>query len=485
LVYLIFQQFKLIYILLELEKFMSLQYTVQPNNNKIYCFQNLLIKFNMTKTIEQIAQKAKHVSPTLANLSSAKKNQILLRIGDHLKQNSKKISKANQLDVKAAEEMVKNNTLSLPLLNRLKLNDEKINQLSVYLEEVSKLEDPVGKKQFAMELDTGLELTRLSCPIGVLAVIFESRPEVVIQVSALSLKSGNAVILKGGREASHSNRVLFELIDQVLAEFELSGAVNLIETREDVAALLDQDEHIDLIIPRGSNEFVRYIQDNTKIPVLGHSSGICHIYIDKTYDIDKAIPVTIDAKIDYPSACNAVETLLLHEDAAKLILPQLIGELNDAGIKILACENTLKLSQGSQVKIEPATAEDWKTEYSDLVLSVKIVPSVEAAVNHINQFSSHHTDTIITEDPNAADYFMKRVDSGCVFHNVSTRFSDGYVFGLGAEVGISTNKTHSRGPVGLEGLVIYKYLLSGNGQKRASYSGENAKVFKHKKLPLN
>jgi len=435
--------------------------------------------------MRNIALRAKSMAQKLANLSTETKNQLLLNIRDNIQKNRSRIVAANALDIAEAKQMVEKGTLSPPLLSRLDLSETKIDQLSTYLEQVAKLDDPVGKKQFAMKLADEMELTRVSCPIGVVAIIFESRPEVVIQVTALSLKSGNAVILKGGTEAGNSNRILFELIDQVLQTYDLQGAVNLIETRTDVANLLHLDEQIDLIIPRGSNEFVRYIQDNTKIPVLGHSSGICHLYLDKACDPQKAIAVTLDSKLDYPSACNAVETLLMHEETVEVVLPELLKELKKADVRLNGCELSLQAANRLQIEMEPASEEDWKTEYTDLILSIKIVASLEEAVNHINLFGSHHTDSIITEDNTAADFFLNQVDSGCVFHNVSTRFSDGYVFGLGAEVGISTNKTHSRGPVGLEGMLIYKYLLIGNGQIRGAFSGKEALPFLHIPLPLD
>jgi len=432
-----------------------------------------------------MALQAKRASIILANIDTDTKNRLLLKISENIKLNREKIATENRLDVNIARELLEKGELSKPLLNRLILNDEKINQLSTYLEEVAKLEDPVGKKQFAMKLADELELERVTCPIGVIAIIFESRPEVVIQVTALSLKSGNAVILKGGREAGHTNRILFDLIKQVLVEFELSDTVNLIETREDVAELLEQNDNIDLIIPRGSNEFVRYIQDNTKIPVLGHSSGICHLYIDDEHDINKTIPVIIDSKLDYPSACNAVETLLIHENAVSAVLPEIIKVLSEKGVKLLGCDQTIKIAEKHGLQIQKATDEDWETEYTDLILSIKVVSSIDEAINHINTYSSHHTDSIMTENKDTAEYFLRRIDSGCVFHNVSTRFSDGFVFGLGAEVGISTNKTHARGPVGLDGMVIYKYLLRGNGQIKAAFSGVNAQKFLHIPLPLD
>lgn len=437
------------------------------------------------KTINNIVSEAKKISHKLAGLDSDSKNQLLLRISENVKRKSHLIAKANAEDVNKAKKLVRDGSLTQPLLSRLKLNVEKIEQLSTYLEEVAKLADPVGEKQYAMKLSEDLELVRVSCPIGVVAIIFESRPEVVIQVTALSLKSGNVVILKGGREAGNTNQALYSIISEVLDDFGLNGSVNLIETREDVAELLNQDSLIDLIIPRGSNEFVKYIQDNTKIPVIGHSSGICHIYLDNNCDPGLAVPVITDAKIDYPSACNAIETLLVNQDLPVSTLVNVLKDLQANGVQLRACKSVAEIAKSHQIAVEPATDEDWVTEYSDLILSVKMVSSNEEAVEHINNFGSHHTDSIITNDKLTAEYFLSNIDSGCVFHNVSTRFSDGYVFGLGAEVGISTNKTHSRGPVGLEGMVIYKYLLRGKGQTRAAFSGSQGLQFLHQPLPID
>ncbi len=433
--------------------------------------------------IKSMAKKAKKASLKLANLDSSEKNRLLKSISERVQENFQLISEKNQLDIQEAEKLVESGILSKPLLNRLKFTDDKIKQLSTYLEEVAKLEDPVGNRQFAMKLAENLELERVTCPIGVVAIIFESRPEVVIQVTALSLKSGNAVILKGGREAYHSNKVLFNIINEVLTEFGLTGAVNLIETREAVAELLSENDSIDLIIPRGSNEFVKYIQDNTKIPVLGHSSGICHVFIDDTIDIKRALEIVIDAKMDYPSACNALETLLIHKESADTVLPLVMRELSKNDVTLLGCERTIEIADRNGLKLDLATEEDWSTEYTDLILSIKIVTSLDEAIDHINTFGSKHTDSIITKNTENAELFLKQVDSACVFHNSSTRFSDGYVFGLGAEVGISTNKTHSRGPVGLDGMVIYKYLLRGDGHLRASFSGPEAEKFLH--IPLD
>jgi len=427
--------------------------------------------------MKQTCIQAREAALNLAGWSNEKKNQLLLAIRDHLKAHRAEIAQANAQDLAAAQALADQGKLSKVMVNRLKLQDDKIDQLFTYLDSVAKLPDPVGKRLYGMRLDQGLELERVSCPLGVLAVIFEARPEVVVQVSALSLKSGNAVILKGGSEAANSNQTLHRLISEVTAKQGLPGAVGLMESRDDVAELLRQEEYVDLIIPRGSNDFVRYIQNNTKIPVLGHAEGICHLYLDATADPAKAVNIALDAKLEYPSACNAMETLLVHEAAAPKILPELLGKLAADGVELRTCPQAARYGS-----FKPATEADWATEYTDLILAVKVVKHRQEAVDHINRYGSGHTDSIVTEDIAAAEEFMNQVDSACVFHNASTRLSDGYVFGLGAEVGISTNKTHARGPVGLEGLVIYKYKLRGQGQVRATYQGKQGKPFLHEPL---
>jgi glutamate-5-semialdehyde dehydrogenase len=433
-------------------------------------------------SIKNLAKQAKKVSIKMSGLSTDKKNELLLKIANNIRDNHSRIEAANKLDVENAEKMVEAGTLSQALLKRLILSGAKIDQLSTYLEQVANLPDPVGIQQYAIRLADNLELFRTSSPIGVVAVIFESRPEVNIQVSALSLKSGNAVILKGGKEAAHSNRTLYEIIDETLAEFGLKGAVNHVETREDIAQLLNLDKYVDLIIPRGSNELVRHIQENTKIHVLGHADGICHVYIDNEMDLNMAVEIVHDAKTNYPAVCNAVETLLIHRDVAEEIIPPVFQRLIEAGVELRGCEKTSNIAMAHNIKISPATDEDWATEYTDLILSVKLVDSLQEAIDHINEYGSHHTDSIVTSNHETAQIFLNNVDSGCVFHNASTRFSDGYVFGLGAEVGISTGKIHARGPVGLDGLVIYKYILRGNGHVIAKFSGKDGQPFLHELL---
>ena len=327
------------------------------------------------------------------------------------------------------------------------------------------------------ELDEGLILDRISVPLGVLGIIFESRPDAFVQISTLALKSGNAVMLKGGREALRTNRALFESIKEGGKKAGLpDGWIQNLESREEVTEMLALDDCIDLIIPRGSNAFVRYIMDHSRIPVMGHADGICHTYIDKDADIDKAVKIAVDGKTQYPAVCNATETLLVHQDIAQAFLPAFKQALTEKHTELRGDEAVQKI-----IEVKPADDRDWKTEYLDYILSVKIVPDEQAAIDHINQFGSGHTDAIVTENTEAAELFTDGVDSACVFVNASTRFSDGYRFGFGAEVGISTSKLHARGPVGLEGLCTYKYVLHGNGDIVADYA-DGKKQFTHKKI---
>ena len=327
-------------------------------------------------------------------------------------------------------------------------------------------------------MDKGLDLYKVSCPIGVIGIIFESRPDALVQISTLCLKSGNACLLKGGAEAANTNKILFEIIrDSSIKAGIPENWIQLLQTRADVQVILELDKYIDLIIPRGSNEFVRYIMDNTNIPVLGHAEGICHIYVDSKADIDMAVKITVDGKTQYAAVCNAAETLLVHKDIAKKFLPLVKTALEAKDVELRGCEKTRKI-----INIKRASGKDWSTEYLTEILSIKIVDSLDEAIEHINTYGSHHTDIIVTQNKVVAADFLELVDSANVFLNASTRFSDGYRYGLGAEVGISTNKIHARGPVGLEGLVIYKWKLIGSGQIVADYSGRDAKQFTHKKL---
>lgn len=425
-----------------------------------------------------IAQKAKDSSYILASLPEKIKNQALYAIAENIKNKKGLILEENKKDLAEASRLIGNGELTKALYNRLKLDDDKINVIIKGIHDVINLEDPVNKVLSVTELDEGLDLHKISCPIGVIGVIFESRPDVVPQIAALAVKSANAVILKGGREAAFSNEIFVNIINEALktvAGFP-ENVVNLIKTREDVKEMLKMDEYIDLIIPRGSNSLVKYIQENTKIPVLGHTEGICHVYIDEFADAEKAVKVTVDSKIQYPAACNAVETLLVHSNATENLLPQVICELRKQEVIIKGDDRTRKIVSG----LEQATEEDWATEYTDKILSVKVIDDINQAIEHINRYGSGHTDCIITENEQNRDLFMNLVDSAGVYCNASTRFADGFRYGFGAEVGISTNKTHARGPVGLDGLTIYKYRLYGKGQIVAEYSGKNAKEFTHK-----
>lgn len=430
--------------------------------------------------LESIAKGAKNASYKLASLSEDIKNQALEAVAEALESNKERILAANQKDLEEAYKQVKLKKMSVAIYNRLKFDEEKINVVIDGIYDVIELEDPVNKKLWGIELDKGLELYRVSCPLGVIGVIFESRPDVIPQIVSLAIKSANAVILKGGSEALNTNICLIDIITNALEKVDMFpyGAISLIKTREDVSEMLKMNNYIDLIIPRGSNALVQYIQNNTKIPVLGHADGICHIYIEESADIEKAVNLCVDSKIQYPSACNAVETILINKNAANKILPDIVEALKREDVLVKGCENCQKIISD----IEPATITDWSTEYGDKIVSIKIINDIIDAIEHINHFGSGHTDCIITENKHQASIFMDLVDSAGVYHNASTRFADGFRYGLGAEVGISTNKTHARGPVGLEGLTIYKYKLFGNGQYVGEYTGEKGKSFTHKKL---
>ncbi len=424
--------------------------------------------------IAEIAAAAKSASIRLAAVKTDVKNKALAEIAAALKARTGEIVKANEKDLADAEK----NGLAAPLLKRLKFDENKIADVCAGIESLIKLDDPVGKTISATELDEELRLYKVSCPIGVIGVVFESRPDALVQISMLCLKSGNAVLLKGGSEAQHTNRILAEIITQAGQTAGLpEGWIQLLQTRQDVAEMLALDEYIDLIIPRGSNDFVRYIMDNTNIVVLGHAEGICHVYIDGDADPDMAVNIAVDSKCQYVAVCNAAETMLVDEKIAEAFLPKVKTILEQKGVELRGCEKTKSI-----IDVKPAAEEDWSAEYLDYILSIKVVAGLDEAIEHINRYGSGHTDTIVTSDKDKADRFMELVDSANVFWNCSTRFSDGFRYGLGAEVGISTNKIHARGPVGLEGLVIYKWKLLGTGQIVADYSGSGGKKFTHKKL---
>jgi glutamate-5-semialdehyde dehydrogenase len=428
------------------------------------------------KSVADIAAQAKKAALELARLPTAVKDETLTKMADELESNLKAILEANAKDLEFAQK----ENLAGPLISRLTLNEDKVRGMAEGIRSVVSLPDPVAQIESRMELDEDLNLTRVSCPIGVIGAIFESRPDAVPQISSLCLKSGNAVILKGGREAQNSNKIIVSSLRKALES--TSGvpvaAVQLIETRSEVAEMLEQDKYINLIVPRGSNDFVRYVQENTRIPVLGHSEGICHVYIDSDAEMQKAIDIALDSKLQYPAACNAMETLLIDKEIAEKILPDLVKQFNEKNVQLLGCAETRCIIPG----MNAAGDEEWDTEYNDLKLSIKLVQGYTSAIGHINAHGSGHTDTIITENKDKAERFLNEVDSASVMVNASTRFADGIRYGLGAEIGISTNKTHARGPVGLEGLVIYKYKLIGNGQTVSQYSGKNGKSFTHRRL---
>jgi glutamate-5-semialdehyde dehydrogenase len=425
-------------------------------------------------TITDKAAEAKKASIRLAAIPTDIKNNALKAIADALENKKDQIIAANQTDLAKAEK----ENLAAPLLKRLKFQEDKIADAIEGLNSVISLDDPVGVTTSALDLDKDLELFRVSSPIGVIGIVFESRPDALVQISSLCLKSGNAVMMKGGSEAAHTNRILADIITEAGIAAQIpEGWLTLLEARSDVADMLSLDKFIDLIIPRGSNEFVQYIMNNTNIPVLGHADGICHVYIDKLADIDMAVNIAVDSKCQYVAVCNAAETILVHKDMAGTVMPHLKTALENKGVEIRGCENTLKI-----IDAAAATDEDWRTEYLDLIVSVKIVDTLDDAVDHINTFGSGHTDVIVTKDKQRGIRFMDYVDSADVFFNCSSRFADGFRYGLGAEVGISTNKIHARGPVGLEGLMIYKWRLMGDGHVVTDYSGAAAKPFSHRKL---
>tara|TARA_B100000945_G_scaffold187229_1_gene150223 strand:- start:100 stop:1431 length:1332 start_codon:yes stop_codon:yes gene_type:complete len=439
---------------------------------------------NISQSMQQYVKQARDASLALANIDNSDKNRILHEMAETLRSNSDKILVENNKDINIANKMLERGELSDSACNRVILNQIKIDQMAQNCESVAALPDPTGKMVKATRLDDGLDLHCVSCPIGVIMVIFESRPDVVVQISALTIKSGNAVILKGGKEAQNTNRFLAGLIRKTLAKSVSfpENAIILVETRDEVTELVKIRSGIDLIIPRGSNELVRHIQENARVPVLGHGDGICHIYINDDADQEKSLDVSLDAKLDYPAVCNALETLLVHHKFPNSWLSNILIKMQNAGVELRVCPETKKrLESFPDLNLSPAKDLDWETEYVDLILSIKTVKSAEEAVEHISHFGSKHTEAIITENEELAEWFLKTVDAAGVFWNASTRFADGFRYGLGAEVVVSAGKTHARGPVGLEGLVIYKYKLYGNGHVAGNYSN-GKKSFIHKEI---
>ena len=412
--------------------------------------------------IAQVAARMKMESPIMAATTVEQRNEALARIKESLLAHADEVFAANALDLEAAER----DGVAPAVVKRLRFDEHKLADVAAGIDGLIGLPDPVGRTLLRRELDEGLVLERVSVPIGVIGVIFEARPDALVQISTLCLKSGNCAILKGGSETMRTNKALFDVIYQAAVAAGLPEACLFqAEAREEIGELLGCYGLVDLLIPRGSNAFVRYIMDNTKIPVMGHADGICHIYVDKAADVDLAVRVCVDAKIQYTAACNAVETLLVHRAIAPDFLPAAVAALQAEGVEVRGDADTCAI-----VDVLPATDEDWDTEYLALIVSIKVVDDIDKAIEHINRHGSHHTDAIMTDDAEAAEKFMRLVDSAGVYQNCSTRFADGFRYGFGAEVGISTSKLHARGPVGLEGLVTYKYKLYGSGQIVGDYA---------------
>ena len=426
-------------------------------------------------SIAEETLRMKEISPVLAASSAEQRNAALKAIADKLCDNAADIFAENEKDLNAAHEA----GVSDAVAKRLKFNDAKLSDCIKGIDQLITLPDPIGRITLARELDEGLKLYRVSCPIGVIGVIFEARPDAMVQISSLCIKSGNCAVLKGGRETAATNRLLFKLIHEAVTEAGLPDMCLVqAEQHSEIDELLTCDKYVDLLIPRGSNAFVRHIMDNTKIPVMGHSDGICHIYVDKDADQDKAIRVIVDAKTQYTAACNATETLLVNREIAADFLPRIAKALKEAGVRIHGTKEVCDI-----IDAELLEPEIFR-EYLDLEISIKLVSGIDEAIAHINRYGSHHTDAIITENAAAADKFMQMVDSAGVYQNCSTRFADGFRYGFGAEVGISTSKLHARGPVGLEGLMSYKYKLYGNGDIVGDYAS-GKKHFTHKDIALD
>ena len=434
-------------------------------------------------------RKMKSVAPLVAAMSNEARCKALEKVAEKLVEKQDAIFAENKKDLEAAAE----NGVADAVVKRLKFNEGKLKDVVAGIKQLITLEDPIGKVTLDREMDEGLRLTRITCPIGVIGVIFEARPDALVQISSLCIRSGNCPVLKGGKETTFTNRILFGIIyDAVLEAGFPEGCMLQVEQHNEIDELLTCDGLVDLLIPRGSNAFVRYIMDNTHIPVMGHADGVCHIYVDKDADIDKAIPIIIDAKTQYTAACNAVETLLIQRDENLIgrLMPRLTAALAENGIKLRGTKEVTDVvdqvvsvknsasSEDKNLEYESISEDEFK-EYLALIVSAKFVDNVDEAIEHINLHGSHHTDAIITENDETAARFMQLVDSAGVYQNCSTRFADGFRYGFGAEVGISTSKIHARGPVGLEGLVTYKYKIVGHGQIVGDYaSGKSEFHFK-------
>jgi glutamate-5-semialdehyde dehydrogenase len=425
----------------------------------------------------EVAEAAKRASRTIATLDEADRNAALEAMAKAIEDAIAELFAANASDLEIAQSFSAAEKLSPATLARLKLDEAKLREMAEQVRSVASLPDPLGRTLDAMELDAGLNLQKLSVPLGVLVVIFEARPDAVTQIAALAMKSGNAVILKAGKEVELTAGVLVRVLRAALAGQGLpEDAVSLVVGRERVAELLGMHALVDMVIPRGSKTLVEYVQANTRIPVLGHAEGVCHIYVDREADEALALRVIDDAKTDYPAVCNAVETVLVHREIAAEFLPKLAERLRAHGVVLHGDDLVRQLLRGVEVE----AVEDWHTEYGDLAISLGVVESMDAAIEHIHAHGSSHTESILTENHATAERFLREVDAASVMHNASTRFADGFRYGFGAEVGISTSKLHARGPVGLEGLTTYKYVLRGSGQIAGEYRGANARAFTHR-----
>jgi glutamate-5-semialdehyde dehydrogenase len=430
-------------------------------------------------SLKQQVMNTRRAARSLARLSGEDRNRILLAAADRIEGRRAEILVANREDCEILA--ASGQQTSQALVRRLKTSDASVGEMAMRVRDVASLGDPLSHTLATTELDDGLTLYKVPCPLGVIAVIFESRPDVVPQVGSLAIKTGNGLVLKGGAEAKRTNRVLVDIWREALASHNpgLAQAICLLEERAEVMQVLEMEREIDLVVPRGSTEFVNFVFAHSRIPVLGHGSGICHIYVDRAADMEMATRVIVDAKVQYPAACNSVEKVLVHQTIAAEFMPVVVRSLQSAGVEVRGCERTLELCPG--LNIVPATEEDWSTEYSDLKITVKVVDDLQCAIDHIERYGSRHTESILTENNAAAAQFLDEVDAASVFHNASTRFADGFRYGLGAEIGISNSKLHARGPVGLEGLLTYKYKLKGSGHTVADYaSGRNK--FQHKKI---
>lgn len=431
------------------------------------------------RSVRDRAQAARQASLQMARSDAKQRKAALLRYAELLEDERETVEAANREDLQAAQQAVEAGEMSQALLDRLPLTGAKFDQAVEGVRAVAELEDPLGRVEQATRLDEGLELRQVRVPIGVVGVVFESRPDAAVQLASLAIRSGNAIMLKGGSEAQTTNDAVLELARQALDEAGLPpDAVIALTERSEVQALLDLDGLVDLIVPRGSSSLVRFVQENTHIPVLGHEEGVCHTFVDGSANLEEALEVCLDAKLDYPAACNATETFLVHEAIARDFVPMLTEALADRDVEVYAGEAARRRAPG----LEAASGEHFGHEFGDLACAVRVVGGLGEAIDHVNEFSSGHTDAILTTDEQAADTFVEAVDSAGVYVNASTRFADGYRYGLGAEVGVSTGKTHARGPVGVEGLTSTKWVLRGEGHKAGDYRGEDRTEFVHEAI---